>query len=143
MWAYDRNSTFFERVLGSMRNKIIQFIRHPLFSGSALMIIGSNGASAINYLFHLILGRMLGPSSYGELAALISVIGLLGIIPGVANLVIVKQISSARNEQEVNNLINWFKAKLLIVAIVFSIVILILSPLIVTFILSDNSIEQS
>lgn len=116
-----------------MRNLVKRAIGNPLFSGSAIMIIGSNAASVLNYFYHFIIGRLLGPSLYGELASLISVIGLLGIIPGAVSLVIVKQISSAKSDGEVMHLIRWFKSKIFIFSLIFSIIILIFSPIISSF----------
>lgn len=116
-----------------MKKFLKKVIRHPLFSGSATMIVGLNTANGLNYLYHLIIGRLLGPSLYGELASLISVIGLLGIIPGAVSLVIVKQISSTKSEQEVNNLTKWFTKKIFTIALIFSALILISSPLISSF----------
>ncbi len=116
-----------------MKDFVKRILSNPLFSGSAIMIIGSNAASVLNYLYHFIIGRLLGPSLYGELASLISVIGLLGIIPGAVSLVIVKQISSAKNEVEVNHLIRWFKSKIFIASLVFALIILVFSPMISSF----------
>ncbi len=116
-----------------MRKRINRLISHPLFSGSAIMIIGSNSASALNYLYHLVVGRLLGPSSYGEFASLISVIGLLGIIPAAVSLVIVKQVSSAKSDSEAKNLIRWFKSKAFIVSLSFALLMLVFSPLISSF----------
>ena len=116
-----------------MRKHIEIIIRHPLFSGSAIMIVGSNSASVINTVFHLVTGRLLGPSAYGELVALISVIGLLGIIPGAVSLFIVKQISSAKNKQEAGVLIDWFKTKMFTVSLLFSFFVLVCSPLTASF----------
>lgn len=121
-----------------MRKHIHKVIRHPLFSGSAIMIIGSNSASALNYLYHLVVGRLLGPSSYGEFASLISIIGLLGIIPGAVSLVIVKQVSSAKSEDEKNNLIKWFKNRAFIVSLSFALLMLIVSPFISSFLKINN-----
>ncbi len=116
-----------------LAGQISNFITHPLFSGSAIMVFGSNSVSFLNYLYHLIMGRMLGPSNYGELASLISIMGLLGIIPGSVSLVIVKYISSAKSKEEVNNLVGWLKHKIFIASLVFFIVILITSPTISSF----------
>lgn len=113
--------------------KISNFVRHPLFTGSAVMVIGSNLVSFLNYLYHLVMGRMLGPSGYGELASLISIIGLLGVIPGSINLVIIKYVSGARDENETDKLIHWLKAKSLRIIIIFCLVVLALSPLISSF----------
>ena len=121
-----------------MKKHVYKIITDPLLSGSAIMIVGSNSASALNYLYHLIVGRLLGPSLYGEFASLISVIGLLGIIPSAVGLVIVKQISSTRNEFETINLISWFKTKLFVLSLLCSIFILISSPLITSFLKIDK-----
>lgn len=116
-----------------MKQHLRRLITHPLFSGSSIMIIGSNSASALNYLYHLIAGRLLGPSLYGELASLISIIGLLGIIPSAVSLVIVKQVSSTKSKPEINSLISWFKEKMFMISLIFALIILISSSFISSF----------
>lgn len=116
-----------------MKKHITNLISHPLFSGSAMMIIGSNTINLINYIYHFVLGKLLGPVNYGELVALISVIGLLGIIPGSLSLVIIKYISSAKNKEEKAVLINWLKDISFKVSLGLFIFIVIISPLIVSF----------
>lgn len=116
-----------------MKTKIQTIIRHPLFSGSAIMIVGSNAVSFLNYLYHLGIGRMLGPSGYGELAALISFIGLLGVIPASLNLAIIKYISSTETDEERNNLIKWLKSKILAGSFIFFLLVLLLSPFLASF----------
>lgn len=107
----------FEGVLGIMKEKVKAIIYNPLFSGSAIMIIGSNATSFLNYLYHFVMGRLLGPSSYGELAAIFSLIGLLGMVPASLGLVIVKYVSAAKNEGEVRDLTCWLNHKVLIIGI--------------------------
>lgn len=97
------------------------------------MIFGSNAVSFLNYLYHIVMVRLLGLANYGELAAIISLVGLLGVIPGSLNLVVIKHISSARNDKEVSSLINWLKMKVLIISLVFSFIILLVSPFISSF----------
>lgn len=116
-----------------MRKKVQAIIANPLFSGSAIMILGSNSASVLNYLYHFIIGRMLSPGYYGELASLISVMGLLGIIPAALCLVIVKQISSAKDDEETLNLVKWFQTKIFIIAVIIAFFVLIASPFIASF----------
>ncbi|MBI2018520.1 oligosaccharide flippase family protein [Candidatus Daviesbacteria bacterium] len=86
-------------------------IRRPFFYGSATMIIGSNASNFLNYIYHLIMGRLLGPASYGELATLLSLSGLLVIIPASFSLVITKYISSAHTNKDVESIIKWFDKK--------------------------------
>ncbi|EKD95929.1 MAG: capsular polysaccharide biosynthesis protein [uncultured bacterium] len=116
-----------------MRKRINEIVKHPLFSGSTIMVVGSNSVSAINYLYHLAMGRMLGPAGYGELASLISLIGLLGIIPASVSLMIVKHVASAKNKHEINSLVGWFKAKIFRASLLFFIAVLIVSPFIASF----------
>lgn len=97
------------------------------------MIIGSNATNVVNYIYHFVLGKLLGPSGYGELVALISVIGLLGIIPTSLSLVIIKYVSAAKNEEQAAALISWLKSNTLKVAIVFFILITLASPFLVSF----------
>ncbi|MBU1031782.1 oligosaccharide flippase family protein [Patescibacteria group bacterium] len=116
-----------------MKKYIKEIITHPLFSGSAIMIIGSNSVSFINYLYHFVMGRMLGPVGYGELASLIALIGLVGIIPGSVSLVIIKQVSSIKNKLEIDNLVGWLKAKIFLASVIFSISVFLASPFIASF----------
>lgn len=117
-----------------MKRHIKNIIAHPLFSGSAFMVIGLNGANALNYAYHILMVKFLDdPTHYGELVALISLIGLLGIIPGSLNLVVIKYISSAKNDNEVKMLTEWFKDKILKISLAFFILIIALSPLITSF----------
>ncbi len=116
-----------------MKKYLKEVIRHPLFSGSAIMVLGSNSVNALNYLYHLIMGRLLGPANYGELAALLSIIGLIGIIPGSINLVFIKYISATKTEERLINLVNWLKKRLFKASLIFSLIIVIASPSIASF----------
>lgn len=122
------NKPIFERILGSMKGYFKKVITHPLFSGSAIMVFGSNSVNALNYLYHLIMGRLLGPANYGELAALLSIIGLIGIIPGAINLVVIKYISAAKTEERLVNLVSWLKKRLFKASLIFCVLIILVSP---------------
>lgn len=102
------------------------------------MITGSNLANAINYLYHLILGRMLGPSSYGELASLISLSGLLAVIPASISLVVIKYVSTSKTKQSKSILISWFRIKIFQLSFMVFIVVLIIVPAIRSFLHISN-----
>lgn len=123
-----------------MRAKFKLLVTNPFFSGSALMFFGSNATNAINYVYHLIMGRLLGPSSYGELAALFSLIGLLGIFTSSLGLVVVKYISAARTKEEITDLAGWINRKTIFFSISFAILILIFSPAISNFLKIESPI---
>ncbi len=121
-----------------MIQKIKHFIRHPLFSGSLIMVGGSMAVNAINYLYHLLMGRLLGPVDYGVLASLYSVIYLIGIVPISTSVAIVKFISSAKNQKEVFQIYISLKKFIFRLAIVVSIIFFLFSPFIAGFLKISN-----
>lgn len=116
-----------------MKRYVSQIITHPLFSSSAVMVIGSNSANVLNYIYHFVIGRMLGPTFYGELVSLISLTGLLGVIPGSMSLVVIKYISSAKTKKEIANLVGWLTGKVFQVSLIFFILTIVASPAIASF----------
>lgn len=116
-----------------MKKYFKQIIKNPTITGSLMMIVGSNATNFINYIYHLLMGRLLGPSSYGELASLLSLVGLIGMVPAALSLVAVKYVSSAKNGQEINNLVAWINKKTLLAGIIILVVISLASPFLASF----------
>lgn len=126
------------RTISKIKYQILNLIGHPLFSGSFIMIIGSNATNFLNYIYHLIMGRLLGPANYGELATLFSLSGLLGIIPASLSIVIIKYVSSAKSKKDIERIVWWFNKKVFLTSIIIFILISILSPLISSFLNIEN-----
>jgi len=110
-----------------VNNKIKSFVRHPLFSGSLVMVGGSLGVNAINYLYHLLMGRILGPVNYGILASIFSILYMVSIVPQSTSFTIVKFISSSKSKDEaatiyssVNKFIFWFSIAVSLLIVLFS-----------------------
>lgn len=116
-----------------MRTYTKKVISHPLFSGSLVMIIGSNATNALNYIYHLLMGRLLGPAHYGELAALFSLIGLLGMVPLSLGQVIIKYISAAKSDEEIHSLMVWLNRWVVVFSLGVAILIAIASPFLAQF----------
>src|SRR3990167_8890496 len=123
-----------------MIKKSLSLLSHPLLSGSVVMIFGTNFVNVLNYLYHLIMGRLLGPSFYGELAALFSLVGILGIVTLALNTVIVKYISSTNGDLERKGLVRWFTNKILIFSLALFVLVVLLSPIIASFLKINNPI---
>ncbi|MCR4305879.1 MAG: oligosaccharide flippase family protein [Candidatus Daviesbacteria bacterium] len=121
-----------------MKNNIDKLIKNPLFVGSLIVVIGSNFASLLNLLYHPILGKMLGPNQYGELVAIISLLGLLAVIPTSLTLVVVKYAAIAKDDKEVSSLVIWLRSKALLASSVLSILLLVSTPLILSFLRINN-----
>ena len=115
-----------------MKGFIKNIVAQPLFSGSAVMIFGSNIANFLGYIYHLIFGRILGPALYSELAAVISLLGMFSASFTFLGLVIVKFVSGSKKE-ELEVLFSWFSKKGLILAAALGLLIIAVSPLLVSF----------
>ena len=89
-------------------------------------------ANAINYVYHLVMGRVLGPEDYGVLASLYSILYLAGIVPISASVSIVKFISSAK-EEDVYSVYSAIKKLVFRISITFLILFSLFSPLISRF----------
>ena len=114
-------------------------ISHPLFSGSMVMIVGSNIANLMAYFYHVIMGRMLGPGSYGELSAVISIIAIILSIFNFLGIVIVKFVSSS-DKDELKSLFAWLTNKALIASSLLAILLLILTPFLSRFLHTEIKI---
>lgn len=121
-----------------MKKRLYEVIKHPLFSGSMIMVIGSNVVSFLNYLYHLVMVKLLTPASYGELVALLSLIGFLGIISSSLNLVVIKFVSSAKSINEIRGIVSWFNSKVFAFSLAIFLLITLLSPLISSFLKIEN-----
>ena len=69
---------------------------NTLAKNSAIVFAGSMGANIISYVYHLLLGRMLGPSGYGEISSLFSILYIFTVPLLVGQTVLVKFISNIK-----------------------------------------------
>lgn len=84
-----------------MNKNVLKIIfNNLLFKGTAIVFFGSILANFGNYLFHLLMGRWLGPIDYGILESLVSTLNMLLIPVGFLNLVVVKFISEKGKEND-------------------------------------------
>lgn len=60
-----------------MKKHIKAVVAHPLISGSSIIFIGSFVANILNYIFNLVMGRLLPVSEYGLLISLLALVTLL------------------------------------------------------------------
>ena len=81
-------------------DKLSVLAAHPVARGSIIVFLGSIFGNFAAYIYHLIVGRMLGPSGYGELAALFSLFYLLNVPSGVLQTVLIKYLSGFRVKSE-------------------------------------------
>jgi len=120
-----------------------RFFRSKLIIGSFILTIGTLVGGAGNYLYHLLMGRMLGPTDYGILVSLISLSYLLSIPVGAISLVIVKFVSTFKGKKEIGAISTLFKIstkKVLPFSFLVLLIFLILTPLITSFLHLPSSL---
>lgn len=74
-----------------------------------IVFFGSFAASVLQYIFHIVTGRMLGPLVYGELVALIALITIFGIPFSAVGLSINKEVARLKTlgkKKEISYLMN-------------------------------------
>ncbi len=76
------------------------FIRH-----NAVFFVGSLGVAILNYLFYPVLGRMMSPSDFGEVQALISLFMQGTIFLNVLSLITIHVTVNADNESKRNQIL--------------------------------------
>jgi O-antigen/teichoic acid export membrane protein len=104
---------------------------------------GSMGANVGSYLYHLVMGRLLGPTGYGELSSLLSIFYIFTVPLNVGAIVLVKFISSMKAQNQlgqVQTLIVKVTKACLIGCIVALPVIILASPFISTFLHIQSSV---
>ena len=115
------------------KNYINRFIKHPLFSGGMIMVGGNMFVSVINYAYHLIMGRTLGPVNYGILASIYSILYLISVVPSSASISIIKFVSSAKSDVETYSIYRSLSNFVFYLAIILSSIFIFISPSIAKF----------
>ncbi len=119
-----------------------KLIRHPLISGSILLVLGTLFANLFNFIFSVVMGRMLIPADFGTLSSITAVITLPTIIANaITPLVII--LAGTYFAQKQYDLIRGLYIKLskvfLVISIVFCITFFIFIPQINSFFhINDN-----
>jgi O-antigen/teichoic acid export membrane protein len=88
------------------------FLRHNL-----IFLVGSIAVGALNYLFYPVLGRLLGPSSFGEVQVLISLFLQLTIFLTVLSLVTVNITANYRDKSSRNEVVYELEKVALIISL--------------------------
>lgn len=94
--------------------------------------------NVVNYAYHLIMGRVLGPVNYGILVSIYSILYIVSIIPASASVSIVKFISSAREEKETYAIYSSLSRFIFYLSLFSSLALLLLSPFIAKFLHIQN-----
>lgn len=116
-----------------MKKRIYQLTQNKVLTGSLVLLVGSNIYNASQFVFHFLSGRFLGVANYGDLATIISLLGIIGIIHSAVNLSVIKYIASYKTPDQIKAFASWIHRKTLLIAGLGMIIVLIASPLFISF----------
>lgn len=72
---------------------------NELFKGSVILTVASFIGNILNYFVNIATGRALGPSGYGEIAALFSYISVTSLPMTIITIILIQKIASSGNDQ--------------------------------------------
>lgn len=116
--------------------------RSQLVRGSIFIFIANNTASFGNFLYSLFMGRLLTPNAFGELGAILSILGVLSVPLSIFQLLIVKTVSFYHGEKKtgvIRLLFDHLTKRLLFLGVLGAAAMLLLSGKLSIFLQLDNS----
>lgn len=118
--------------------------KHPLAKGGVVVFAGTMVANALAYLYHLVVGRILGPVGYGELAALLSLSYILNVFTVMLQTVVAKFVSerAAKNQTgEIRAFILYLTGVLVIIGVLCALILFVIATPIASFLhVSDSMV---
>lgn len=112
-----------------MKKIIINITKNQVVMGSIILLFGSNIANVIAYLYHFILGPLLGKADYGELVVFLSIISLLSSSYSFLGLLVMKIVSAEKEKQKAVDKFTGLISQFQKLALIIMIFLLILIPL--------------
>ena len=103
-------------------------IKHPLVSGSGVIFIGSFIANILNYIFNLVMGRLLSVTEYGLLISLVALVTLLTLFQSSFVALFAKFAAqySAKNDSKSLSSLVWVGTKITLALSVGAAIVLLL-----------------
>jgi O-antigen/teichoic acid export membrane protein len=105
------------------------------FSASSIIFAGSFVVNILNYIFTLIMSRLLGVPAFGEVAAMISLLTIIAVPSSALAMLMTREVAfrSASGGDEVRNLFLFLRKHILIAAFGFWVLFLAVAPLLSYF----------
>ncbi len=89
------------RFIVSMLSRVSHLTKNTVVRNSIVVFAGMMIANVSSYLYHLVVGRILGPEGYGELAALLSLLYIFNVPADVVRFTLVKFFSQLKATNDV------------------------------------------
>lgn len=114
---------------------------NPFLKNSAILFAGTMAVNALNYVFHLLLGRMASVELYGEIESLISLSHIISIPAATLGMIVIKYSAhtKAENNPYGSHLIfKAFNQKIITFGIPLFLLVLTITPLVKNFLKIDE-----
>src|SRR5580704_13484429 len=73
-----------------------------LSHGGWSLVVATTGVNGLNFLFHVLISRLLGPSQYGALGAVLNVIAVLAVPLGAVQLAVTQAVVSRAGKERIS-----------------------------------------
>lgn len=117
--------------------RIITYAWGNLFFRNSIVLFGGTMiVNVLNYVFHLVLGRMATPEEYGEIESLISLLVIVSVPAAALGLIATKYgaiTKKNKNGANARSIFVYLSRKVFILAILFFLVALFVTPLVKDF----------
>lgn len=113
-----------------------ELFKHRFVSATFWMFIATGVLNAGNYLYHLVMGRLLGRELYGALESVISILYIVSIPMMTITLVTVKFVSAHKGKSDleaISRYYHYIKDKMVLYGTIITIILALISPFIVSF----------
>ncbi|MFA7707663.1 MAG: oligosaccharide flippase family protein [Candidatus Pacearchaeota archaeon] len=110
--------------------------QYDLIKSGTIFFIGAMLVAILNYLYHLFMGRMLGPIEYGVLGSVFALVYIATTATGAFNLIISKftaEFHGKEQQGQIKYLVTHGLKKTLIYGVILLAVYILLTPIIANF----------
>lgn len=104
------------------------------------MVLGSNLFNLGQFVYHFLVGRYLGKEIYGDFAAILSILGIIGMFQSAISLTIVRFVATKKNDSEISAFARWISKWSFFIALFTLLVLLGLASTLASFL---NLTEQT
>jgi len=116
---------------------VLDFLfKNAFMKASYIVVGGSLIVNVLNYIFTLIMGRMLGPIGFGEMSSIFSLLLIIGVPSATLSLFVAKCVSDHRAREEHHLVVSFLKSLfrfVTITSIISFLVCLLLIPFFASF----------
>jgi O-antigen/teichoic acid export membrane protein len=112
-----------------------QLFDRDFFSSSSIIFAGSFVVNVLNYVFTLIMSRLLGVESFGEVTALVSLLTIIAVPASALTMLMTREVAyrNANSPDNVRDLFIFLRRHVFLAAIGSWVIFLIVSPLLSYF----------